>query len=213
MNLLNSWLFKHMVMKRVSCIVWDFDGTLWRDSELGEKIKQRYIYFINKRIKKPIASAEFDLASVKYGRWSKTVSKITNISEREVLDSVEQNLDISKYLRKDVELVKNLERLNIFRHLILTNSSKPRVESGLEKLGFRRKYGLSYYPFEIIIGRENLPFLKPHWNAFNSVTKYSQEPPFRHLIIGDSYDEDIIPARKLGFKAIHIDDAQRYLNI
>lgn len=214
MKIISNLILPRRIKKSlIRIIVWDFDGTLWRDPALGERIKNCYMDFIIEKSANSISADEFNSLTQNLGSWSKVASKLTNLSEDEVVDWVERKFDKTKYLKKDIKTVNLIEQLKDFRHLILTNSSGQQVSAGLKRIGFKKKQGLKYYPFEKIFSRDELDAIKPHPESFNKVRQYSKKPSYCHLMVGDSYEEDINPARKYGFQAVHIDNIGNYLKL
>ncbi len=194
-------------------IVWDFDGTLWQDPNLGKKIKDKYSEFIKRQSAHSYKEDEFDILVEKLGNWSAAASKLTNVPKKNIIDWVEDSFDKTIYIKRDKKLVRTIEQLSDYKHFILTNSTKKQAEKGLKRIGFKNKGGHKFFPFEKIFSPETLRALKPHPEAFKAVCSYTGELPIRHLMVGDSLLEDIEPARLFGFQAVHIDNIYSYLNI
>ena len=210
---MNKWLPKRFwIMLKVKYIVWDFDGTLWQDDALGRKIKEVYLEYVEKNLDLPFSLEAFEILSKKYGSWSAAAASLTKKGEASIVQWVEDNFDKSVHISENRKLVTSIENLIKYKHLIMTNSSKREVEKGLVKIGFRKKSNL-YYPFEKIFGREELGDLKPHFSTFRKVVKYTNKSPSSHLMVGDSETVDLIPARRIGFQATHINDVSKFLNI
>lgn len=204
-NKFTKSIFNKIKNSFVTFVVWDFDGTLYQSDELAEYLKAGYIKFANQRGEK-ISEEEFDHLSEKLGRWSATASKLTETPEIEIINEVEKKYDKAQHLTSNPKLVASVERLDNYRHLILTNSTKIQVERGLVVIGFKPKRGMDFFPFEKIFARDTTHTLKPSSQNFEMVANYTQKPKLRHLMIGDSHFEDIDPAKKIGFQSAHIDN-------
>lgn len=201
MNKIDLLLFKYFRMRKVTCIIWDFDGTLWYDESLGNKIKSEYIKFINTKSEKYITMPAFDKKAALAGSWSKAASQLLKFPESDIIDAIEKRFDHCAYLKKDMKLIRLFKSLNPFRHFILTNSSLKQVVKGLQKIGLSQ---LSYFPPENIFSRDKLKLLKPDKRIYETVLKATNLPKSKHLFIGDSFKSDIYPAQQYGFQAIHI---------
>ncbi len=196
-------------LRLVTYLVWDFDGTLYRNNHLARELKLEYIKYINSHSNKSINEDYFNKIAKKKIRWSAAVSSILHIDELTIINEVEATFNKTRYLVKNKKLVNTIQELP-YKHLIITNSSKNEVEPGLKKIGFISKNGYPFYPFEKIFTREDFHLLKPHKTAFQCITNFTTLHEIRHLIIGDSYSEDINPAQSYGFQAIHIDYLTEY---
>lgn len=198
---------KHLIFKfklqNIKYIVWDYDGTLYRDKEAGTYIKKKYLDFLNSKFR--IDIDRFDLLTEKYGRWGTVASKILKISEIEFLNLVETNNNFTLPLKPNPKLVANIEQMGGYTNFILTNSSDILTRKGLKQIGFIRKFNMPYYPFVKIFSRDITKALKPNKKTFLNIAKFTGEAAYKHLIVGDSYDFDIKPAKDLGFQAVHVD--------
>jgi FMN phosphatase YigB (HAD superfamily) len=103
----------------------------------------------------------------------------------------------SLHLKANPDLVMKITQMKKYRHFILTNSSTKLVKKSLKELGFVSKSGLPFYPFEKIFSRDVTLTLKPNSQALSTVLRYTNNPACSHLVIGDSYRDDIEPANKL----------------
>lgn len=206
-----SIFFKYFVMRSVTHIVWDFDGTLWRNPEIGKQIKDAYLNFARYHFRVHFSEKAFDRLVHRVGTWSAAASELTHIQELKIVAEIEELFDKTAYIRPDPRLVQAVERLTDYRHFILTNSTKRSVEKGLKQIGFKHKRGVHFFPFEKIFSLETTKSLKPDLTAFGVVLDYTQASRFRHLMIGDSYSEDIQPAKEFGFQAVHINTILKLL--
>lgn len=187
----------------VKYIVWDFDGTLYQNPKLGNKLKQ-FFFDMAKQNQKGLSVDKFDQLSTQFGSWSAAASHITKIDELELLSLSNQTIDKTKYLLSDPKIVILIEKkLNHYHHIILTNSTFKEVKSCLKVIGFKATI------FEKIFARDNTGLIKPNPLLFTKITQYTKSPKFRHLFIGDSVSQDILPAQKRGFPAIPIWDLSK----
>ena len=197
-------------LRKISVIVWDFDGTLYRHEKLADDLKTAYFAFCSKKNNHHLLLSDFDNLTKKHGRWSKTASALTGANETDVISYVENKIDKASYLNPKNRLVNMVGHLNGYKHLILSNSSGEQIKSCLLKLGYRKKPGFEIFPFEKIFGRDATGTLKPDEKAFKTLLKYTKLKPNLHLVVGDSYSEDINPARRLGLQAIHITEVESF---
>jgi HAD superfamily hydrolase (TIGR01549 family) len=187
----------------ITTIIWDFDGTLFQSKDLAIELEDAYRKYLEKYKMQKIPIQTFRRLSTMYGSWSKSVSVLTYTPEIQVITAVDDSIDKLKYIHKNEEMVKMFKKLKKFKHIILTNATKTYVIKGLSKIGFSSSFD-NLSPFEKIIDREDMDCLKPDQKAFKYVHEFTQLPKFRHLMIGDSYEHDILPARVYGFFAAHI---------
>lgn len=215
MFLSNIW--QQLISKKrqgeISVFVWDFDGTLYKHEKLADDLKAAYFAFCFKGKNHNLLLSDFDNLTKKHGRWSKVTSVLTGVNEIDIISYIENKVDKASYLNPGNRLISIVERLSGYKHLILSNSSEPQIKSCLLKLGYRKKPGFEIFPFEKIFGRETTGALKPEERTFRALLKYTGLKPNSHLVVGDSYSEDIDPARRLGFQAIHITKLASFLPI
>lgn len=198
-------------LKEISVLVWDFDGTLYDNPQIGQSLKSAYLKYARKMSGKKLTEKEFDHLTDEYGRWSAAAASITHLTELGIIDEIEKGGSKLKYLHRDDAMVRSIEKLNKFMHVLLTNSSSNHIKDCLKAIGFKPKNGLSHYPFARIFGREETGCLKPNLRAFASVSDFTKKPVQDHLMIGDSFFEDIEPALRFGFKALHISRICEYI--
>lgn len=213
MFLSNIWqqLISKKRLRGISVIVWDFDGTLYDNPQIGQSLKSAYLKYARKMSGKKLTEKDFEHLTDKHGRWSAAAASITHLTEFEIIDEIEKGGYKLKYLRRDDAMVRSIKKLNKFIHVLLTNSSSSHIKDCLSAIGFKPKNGLSHYPFVRIFGREETGCLKPNLMAFALVSDFTRKPVQNHLMIGDSFFEDIEPALKFGFKALHISRISEYI--
>jgi HAD superfamily hydrolase (TIGR01549 family) len=182
-------------------LIWDLDGTLHFSPEAANLMKQVFINIVSKEKKIPFLKAIklFDDASETL-TWSKRVRKITGLKEGDILKKLEKNLDRSAFVKREPKLENLFQKLNKFRHIILTNANHKNTISTLELLGFAKTGKSNFKPFENIFSLDNTKGFKPQKKVFKQILLYTQLPPESHLMIGDSWSVDIQPAKKLNLK-------------
>ena len=199
--------------KIIKFLIWDFDHTLYINWELGEKLKESFFQYLNQNSESKVSRKKFERLFSDHRSWSSAVAKTLNEPEIKIINDVEKIFNKSSYLEKNLPLVKQIEGLNQYRHLILTNSPAQEVKKCLKKIGFSSQQDYDFFPFEKIIDCNLAGELKPSLAPFKKVLDYTQAHPKRHLLIGDSYHHDIEPAEKVGFQAVLVEDLKNYLNI
>lgn len=187
--------------RKIKYLIWDFDGTLYQNQQLGEGLELAYLNFLNKHVSNKKSLTWFRKQTSNGNSWGQVISNQTNTSQIKVLDGAEKNFNKSKFLKPNKKLVNKIEQLQNFKHIILSNSRSSEVEKCLIKIGFRPQENLPPYPFVKIFGRDNSLQLKPSLEAFKLVLDYTKENPKKHLMIGDSYQDDVEPAKRMGLQA------------
>lgn len=208
---------KHKIKKTVfnfkinttDVIIWDYDGTLYQDNIIAKKLKDAYIQYFRTQLNFDFSEEWFDLENTKHGGWAKTIAVHTKQSIMEILDSAEKNFKKHLYLTKNKALVDKINKLNNKKHFILSNSRASDVKNGLKKIGFNDIDST----FSAIIGRDSCQNIKPHLGAFKKIQTLSQLPFHKHLMIGDSVQDDLEPAKKVGFKTMHINELNYFWKI
>jgi len=191
------------VRNTIKYIIWDFDGTLYESKKLGHDLQSAF-FDIAKKENKNLSLKTFNIAVEKFGSWSTAASRLTSIPELKILDIVDSKIDKTKYLKKNLTLVNQIESTqNQYHHLILTNSTTSEVLSCLKKIGFNTNNNPSG-PFEKIFSRNSTKLLKPNPKIYKKILSFTKAPKFTHLFIGDSLNHDINPAKLYGFQALPV---------
>lgn len=99
-----------------------------------------------------------------------------------------------------------LRELEGYPRVIVSNGQ--RVFSELEM----RYFGL-YDQFGHVIFSSDFGHKKPDPRIFLEATKLLDLKPEEMMCIGDNFDNDIVPAAKLGMKAMHIEEAWKLFNL
>lgn len=75
------------------------------------------------------------------------------------------------------------------------------------------KYFGLYDKFKSVIFSSDFGYKKPDPRIFLEASKRLEFEPENILCIGDNFDSDIVPAAKLGMKALHIEEAWKLFNV
>lgn len=186
----------------IKILVWDFDGTLYQPNRnLWQEIreaeyqvilnhtnwtKEKVIEEFEKLHKKVIPSA------------TETVAKLSQITTMDAALEMERFFDRRNYLRKDEQLILLFKKLKLFRHFILANGVKHRIEEVLATLG------IPEHTFEMIVTSEKVGANKPSEIGYRYILDETKLPASDHLMIGDRVDIDLVPAKNIGLKTCYI---------
>jgi len=214
MKLSNFWpvFINKLILKKIRYIIWDFDGTLWQSNQLGYKLKLQFIKYLSNHLSKPITEAEFDKLIKSNYNWSQNLAQITKIPELNIVDKIDSTFNKTKFLKKNSKIIKFVYQFSNQKHIILSNSSHGQLIAGLKKIGFPQRQN-QILPFEKIISRDTFNLLKPSQKLFKYINQYTGAKKQQHLVIGDSYNNDINPAKKYGFNAIHINNFKKKFSL
>jgi FMN phosphatase YigB (HAD superfamily) len=194
----------------LSHLVWDFDGTLYQSELVGKKLDKAYFDYINHH--QATTQKQIDHLLNQHGKLSKVANHLLDKSEEQILKEVDSIFIPSSILEKDLEMVSRIEEMTQFQHLILSNSTLEAVKTGLRKIGFKKRAELEFYPFTKIISRDQLKYSKPHFSAFQAVVNHTKQPKIKHLMIGDSLEDDIYPSKKFGMQSIHVSRIDQFFS-
>lgn len=201
-------------MKNIKDIFFDLDHTLWdfdRNSALAFKeifklnaIEVDYECFlkvyspINFKYWKWYREDRVTKAQLRYGRFKKTFDALGIVVTDDVIDKLSQ--DYIAYLPHNNHLFdgafKILDYLSAkYRLHIITNGfeevqTKKLVNSKIEKY------------FEAVITSEAAGVKKPHPKIFEMALKESGAIAGHSVMIGDTYEADIVGAQNVGMPAI-----------
>lgn len=195
----------------VRYIIWDFDGTLYQSEKLGTYIEKQYRILFRALTGKTVSKEQFSRLSSHFGSWSKTISNVASISEDRAMSIVDKTYDNSKFIRPDPVMVSRIHRLKKYKHIILSNATHAQIVSGLQAIGFN-KNNRSVPPFMAIVGRDDTRVMKPSFESFRYVLRLTHGYKLQHVLVGDSVEADIRPARMFGFWGLHRDAALKILD-
>ena len=188
-------------------VVWDFDGTLHQSHNLGKHIEEQYRILLQRLTGKIFTKREFNDLSTHYGSWSRAVSNTALTPEEQAISFVDKTYNNTKFIQADAVMVSRIQKLNKYKHIILSNATHAQIVSGLQAIGFNKYGNNSISPFVAIAGRDDTGVLKPSIESFRYVLNLTRSQRLRHLFIGDSFETDIVPARAFGFWSLHRDTA------
>jgi len=99
-----------------------------------------------------------------------------------------------------------LSRLESLPKAIVSNGQRIFSEQEVRYFGF-------YDLFETVIFSSDFGNKKPNPKIFLKATKQLGLQPEEILCIGDNFENDITPAKKLGMKAMHIEEAWKHFGV
>lgn len=201
-------LLKHLqnrkhkyIMQHTSVIVWDLDGTLFRNASFGRTLQETYITLIaeHNNVKREVAQAEFkQYLTTHSATWSQTVSALTGKNEKKLIYQAEQRLDRSHFVKKDKHLLSLFLQIHALgkRQVIFSNSFRRPIRLTLMSLGCSSELLSTFKIYSL----SNVLHPKPHPDGFSKIIRESNASPSSHLMVGDHEITDIQPAKKMGMK-------------
>jgi putative hydrolase of the HAD superfamily len=111
-----------------------------------------------------------------------------------------------RHLQAFPQSVRLIKKLESYPKAIVSNGQ--RVFSELEV----RYFGL-YELFNVVIFSSDFSHKKPDPRIFLEAIKQLDMQPEEVLCIGDNFENDIVPAIKLGMKAMHIEEAWKRFKV
>src|SRR3989344_1338642 len=184
------------MFKNIKILIWDFDGTLYKPNpDLWHAVREAEYRTIENHTKWPRERTvnEFERLYKKvYPSATETVAQLCDVSTKDAALEMEEYYDRRKFLKRDEQLVALFEKLKQYRHFILANGVRYRLEETLITLG------LSINIFSEIVTSEIVGVNKPHDAGFRYILKKTGLPPNEHLMIGDREIVDLVPAKNLG---------------
>ncbi len=184
-------------------IIWDLDGTLYPNQP---DLKQA----INRKVFELIAEARnISLkAAQDYHRetYSQLHSNTQTLLEAGVnADDVRSgrwfsDIQINK-INKTPSLVQAMRKLDQYQHLVNTNSTQASAESKLKKIGF------TLDDFKAVVGNmDTVGINKPKLKPFRYMLTLTNGKPNQHVFVGDRYETDLAPAKKVGMRTVLVYD-------
>lgn len=188
-------------LNSIKVIVWDLDGTLDYNPEAAVQMKSAFINIYRKHRKIGLDEAnKIFVEKTKTMRWDEAVSRLTGMSQKDVLTKLEKIVKREKTVTKSPELVSMIKDLDKYRHVILTSASLKNTMLVLKKLGFPRNKNGDFIHFEKMFTLESNAKVKPDAGVFKQILRFTKLSAEQHLVIGDTVETDILPAKKLGFR-------------
>ncbi len=184
-------------LKQIKVIIWDLDGTLYQEMpELKREIHDNAIDLIGrvKGISRKKAEKVFSLKYSQFGSSTKTLIDC-GVDRTYVFSGEWYTKAQMKYLKRDERLGLIFKKLKDRRHILNTNSISSSAKKKLRRIGLKTE------TFEkLFTNADMFGVLKPDPKPFEAVLEYTKMPAKTHLFIGDRYQTDLEPAKKLGMR-------------
>lgn len=183
-------------IKDIKVLVWDLDGTLYQRNPLINKVFKSTIYQeVGQALSLSVSQAKdvFSQRQKKIKGLTLTLNSL-GIDGYAFIKKVNEKISWKKVLSKDERLITMFQKLISFPHILLTDNFE---KYSLEKISL---LGLKKTVFQKMIFGMEIRITKPNPNLFRRALKLFNFPPSSFLMIGDSEDKDIIPAKKIGMK-------------
>ena len=188
-------------------VIFDLDGTLYRlrgasysNSPLRRAVLRKARLFIARRLRLSPSRADKVLSAIQkeYGEdISIALEKKYGIDRSDYFETV-WNLPARGLVRKNLYIRPLLFRLQKkYRLALVSEAPLVWIKHVLEELGIS-----DIFQDQIFSGEGNNR--KGFGNAFSQITKMLKVKPIDCISVGDQEKTDIIPAKKIGMKAIYI---------
>lgn len=190
---------------RIKVIVFDLWNTLvWDDSEdIQEEIASALMFPDRKSFWKYCDKHFFDKKQ-KFTDFLTQLAKTRDLDKKTTDRIVELWIGSRKNTRVYPHTIPTLEKLKKrYKLVLLSNTAYEEGNMALEKFNLRKYFDVIIISCEIGLAKPNPEFFKLVLNRFNV-------EPFEVCIIGDDYELDIIPSKKIGFKTILLDRKNKY---
>jgi len=189
----------------IDAIGFDLDQTLYKkneemDNQLREIIAKKIVGERNLNEDYHKIKELCEKAYLIKGSWTSVLREWNIENPKEFMLHCFEQLDISSFIQRDPELIKLFERIKRrYYTFMITASPKKQTESKLEKIGI--EMGL----FDNIIFGDDFGFTsKTDGSPFLKFLSSSPYSPEKHAYVGDSYQADILPAKKARMKTIAV---------
>ena len=187
-----------MFFQNIKVLIWDFDGTLYKPNPalFAEVREAEYKTIqIHTGWERAHVIEEFNKLHKKvYPSATETVGKLTGRTTTQAALEMENYFDRRKFLQRDEQLIKLFKLLKRYKHYILANGVRKRLEETLDVLGIPKN------TFQEIVTSEIAGENKPSPLGFHYILGKTGLPPDQHLMIGDRELVDLAPAKALGMK-------------
>lgn len=188
--------------RNAELVIWDVDETLYFSRKTIRL--SRFVFFLLfirdeiKSISEYAGFADSFREKEKLKKWYEIAAEKLGEPYRKVVCLSERILKKENHIKENLKLISFFDRSKK-KHLILSDSSSESVKKILFKLGFS-----SFDNFLDIIGIDNSLEPKPSTKVLKKILKKYLASPRKCLVIGDSIENDINPAKKVGMKTILI---------
>jgi putative hydrolase of the HAD superfamily len=184
----------------IKVLIFDLWNTLiYDDAKFAQDKIAQFLDFPNRQSFWRYCDKNYFSKSQKFTDFLIELCRSRNLSDKKcnkLVDLWVKTRELTKIYPDSISLLKKLR--GRYKLMILSNSSED--EGGLALT----KFGLKKY-FDKIILSCDVGLSKPDISFFNIPLKYFGMKPSEFCIIGDDYENDMIPAKKMGFKTILLD--------
>jgi len=176
------------------------DGTLYFNPSLINHLRKKYIqYYVRQSKNNKNNFIELERKGVD---WIDIIRETGNLNTKKLMFTIEKGIVKDKYVRQNLKLA-NYFKISSKENFLFTNSDIQQTFNSLHKLGVKNPSEV----FVKIITTNDLDELKPSKKSFNLLLKsLGRILPDHVIYVGDSEKQDIVPAGKLGFKTIFINN-------
>jgi FMN phosphatase YigB (HAD superfamily) len=185
-----------MLLSDIKVCIWDFDGTLYPltpDATHAMEEEQYAAIMRYKHWSREKAKQEFwKVYPAVTTSGNAAVGIVCGIPTVVAARESETNYDRLKFVHYDPKLIEMFKKLKGFRHFILGNGVRTKLEIAARGLG------IPDGTFEEIVTSEVTGVNKPETNGYLYIIKKSGYKPEEHLMIGDREVVDLAPAKKVG---------------
>lgn len=204
-----------MKIKGITDVFFDLDHTLWdfdKNSALTfdkifklNNIEANLSEFlshyepINLKYWKLYREEKIDKASLRFGRLNDAFTAINFTIEKELINQLSE--DYIAYLSSFNHLFENtFEILNYLK----TNYNLHIITNGFSEVQYKKltKSSINHY-FKTVTNSETVGVKKPNPKIFNHALKVANVKVDQSIMIGDSYEADILGALNVGMDAIY----------
>ena len=195
-----------MNLKKIKCVVLDFDGTMYSDGDWSNEPKLFGQYLMSKNY-----LPEYETVDEKMARLVEIYPNYHIIQQMFAFlhDNVIDDSDFRKFNDENICEIRNetivflgaetIEELaKNYKIYMISDSAVPYLEFYLEHAGIDKKH------FESILSNEyrdegftKIPMMK-------KILKETGFKPDEVIMIGDSEKSDIVPAKLVGFQTCHV---------
>lgn len=184
----------HLTSIRVC--VWDFDGTFYPLTPVATHAMEEEQYATimhHKGWSRAKAKEEFwKVYPAATTSGNAAVGIVCGIPTAEAARESETNYDRLQFVRRDPKLAELFNKLKNFRHYVLGNGVKEKLEIAAGALG------IPDGTFEEIVTSEVTGANKPATDGYVYILRKTGCKPEEHLMIGDREVVDLAPAKKVG---------------
>jgi len=183
-------------LSNIKVLIWDFDGTFYPlTSDLTRAMEEEQYATImrHKTWDREKAKEEFwKVYPATTTSGNAAVGIVCGIPTALAARESETNYDRLKFVHRDPKLIAMFETLRNFRHFVLGNGVRAKLEIAARGLG------IPDGTFEEIVTSEVTGVNKPETAGYLYILGKTGCKPDSHLMIGDREVVDLAPAKKVG---------------